>query len=134
MAYTVVNDVSMLFDDSKVAIIPLNSNFEPDFKESEIYTSIFKVSYSECKRDFKFSKNPRKCYAYPIGIDKYVIYLVDINFNDKCVKEVLSVISRYISKDGSVSLLVKDLDNNYIKNFCQNVSYDVRVYNKALCI
>lgn len=134
MSYKIIKEASMLFDDSRVAVIPLDSDFKPLSSEGEIYTSLYKVSYGECKRAYLNAKNPKKVFMYPIGKRKSVVYLVDVNLKSEYFNEISYVISKLCNDGNSISVLCSGLPEPFMDKLYSSLPFSVRLYDNVFAI
>lgn len=134
MSYTIVEDSSMLFDDSSVAIIPLDSNFEPISKEGEVFTSIYRSSYQVCKHHFITDGNKRQCYLHSVTNDRYVMYLIQDKVKMDYRKEIISLLSRYLNQCKSISILSEKLPESHIAELSNLLPCNLKVYSTALAL
>lgn len=133
MSYTLIEDQSMLFDDSKIAIIPLDKNFEPKSKEGSIFTSIYSCSYKESKRNY-LTHPSNSCFMYPTGKDKYILYIIQDKVQMNYLDEVISLLNRYMNNCRSISILADQIPYNHIEELSSKLRCSLKVYPRALMV
>lgn len=132
MSYKIIKDASMLFDDSKVAIIPVDSEFNPLSKEGLHYTKIYSIAYRECKREYTYGRSSHKSFCYPIGKEKYIFFLVTKGLTKDYLLKITSLLRRVLNNNDYVSILADNLSDIYLDSVVKVLNCNVKVYDKIL--
>lgn len=137
MSINKVSSHSMVFDDSRVTIIPVDVRFNPLNSEGSMFCEIYKKAYESAK--VKFLKKcetvkggilKNKCFTELIGKSKRVVFIVNLDSRSNSIAtEVYSVLNKFLDSGDSISLLSKDFNNLELKKLENVISYELRCFD-----